>query len=62
MIGALVLGACTPKEEPEVEEPEVEEPEEVAFEPMSFGAEDCEYGGKVLKVSALDQYTVEFQL
>lgn len=65
MIGALVLGACTTTEEPEVEEPEVEEPEveePMAFEPMSFGAEDCEYGGKVLKVSALDQYTVEFQL
>lgn len=60
MIGALVLGACTPKEEPEVEEPGVEEP--VAFEPMSFGAENCDYGGKVLKVSALDEYTVEFQL
>ena len=60
MIGSLVLGACTPKEEPEVEEPEVEEP--MAFEPMSFGAENCDYGGKVLKVSALDEYTVEFQL
>ena len=62
MIGALVLGACAPDAEEPVDEP-VEEPvEDVAFEPMSFGAENCDYGGKVLKVSALDQYTVEFQL
>ena len=57
MIGALVLGACKAAEEPG------EEPgEELVFEPMSFGAENCDYGGKVLKVSSLDQYTVEFQL
>jgi ABC-type transport system substrate-binding protein len=65
LMGGLLLGACQPAEEPAEEpgEEPVEEPvEEMVFEPMSFGAESCDYGGKVLKVSALDEYTVEFQL
>jgi len=36
MIGALALGACVPKEEPEAEEPKVEErEEEMAFTPIT---------------------------
>jgi ABC-type transport system substrate-binding protein len=65
LMGGLLLGACQPAEEPgEVpgEEPGEEPGEDMVFEPMSFGAENCDYGGKVLKVSALDEYTVEFQL
>jgi len=77
MIGSFVLGACAPAPAPveeveeveemeeveeEAEEAEAEEEEVMAFEGDSFSAESCDYGGKVLSVAALDQYTVEFNL
>ena len=67
MVGSLVLSACAPAaapadEEMEAEEPMEEEEEAMAFEGDSFSAESCDYGGKVLSVSALDEYTVEFAL
>jgi len=75
MISSLVLAACAPEAAPVEEVEEVEEAEEVmeeeaeaeeeemaAFEGTSFAAESCDYGGKVLGVSAVDQYTVQFDL
>lgn len=75
---SMVLASCqpqvpaeplptTPPEEPVVpttppEEP-TEPPEEpMAFEPMAISAEDCEYGGKILEIAALDELTVQFTL
>ncbi len=66
MVGSLVLSACAPAAAPPEEEMEAEEPmeeeEAMAFEADSFSADSCDYGGKVLSVSALDEYTVEFAL
>lgn len=36
--------------------------EEGPFEPLSFSAPDCEYGGNFKTIEALDQYTVKFTL
>lgn len=37
--------------------------EELAFEePLVVSAESCDYGGKILKIEAVDQYTVKFTL
>lgn len=32
------------------------------FEPMSYSAENCDYGGEFLSIEALDEYTVKFTL
>ncbi len=32
------------------------------FEPMSYSAESCDYGGEFLSIEALDEYTVKFTL
>jgi ABC-type transport system substrate-binding protein len=72
------LAACTggaadePTQEPEateaMEEPAEEPTEEVAeepaaeFEPMVLTAPDCEYGGKIQQIAALDELTVEFTM
>ncbi|MDZ7844303.1 MAG: ABC transporter substrate-binding protein [Anaerolineales bacterium] len=78
LVGALSLSACQqppaetdePAEEPVeevVEEPsadeEMEDEEmEEAYQPVSVSAESCDYGGKVLSVEAVDDYTVVFSL
>lgn len=36
--------------------------EEMAFEPTSVAAENCDYGGKVLSIEAVDELTVKFTL
>lgn len=43
-------------------EEEAEMEEEMAFEPMSVAAENCDYGGKVLSIEAVDELTVKFTL
>jgi len=68
---------AAPTEEPapvETEEPAPEKTEEAmpekteepaepaAFEPLSLEAPDCEYGGKIKSIKALDQFTVEFAM
>ncbi|MBU0510451.1 MAG: peptide ABC transporter substrate-binding protein [Chloroflexi bacterium] len=61
----MLLTACKPAaEEPVVEEPVVEEPvvEEVAFEGKMVEAPDCDYGGKIKSIVAVDAYTVEFTM
>jgi ABC-type transport system substrate-binding protein len=49
-----------PVEEPTVEP--VEEPEEMAFEPLVLEAENCDYGGKIKSIEAIDELTVRFSL
>jgi len=53
-------------EEPAAEEPAAEEPaaEEVMaeFVPESVSAENCDYGGKILSIAALDELTVQFTM
>ncbi len=56
-----------PAEEPTeapAEEEVAEEPaeEEMAFEPAILAAENCDYGGKILSVAALDEFTVQITL
>ncbi len=52
-------------EEPAAEEPAAEEPMEepmAEFEPMSVAAENCDYGGKISSIEAVDELTVQFNL
>ncbi|MFH1636516.1 MAG: ABC transporter substrate-binding protein [Chloroflexota bacterium] len=65
VMAGMLLTACKPAaEEPVVEEPVVEEPvvEEVAFEGKMVEAPDCDYGGKIKSIVAVDAYTVEFTM
>lgn len=65
VMAGMLLTACKPAaEEPVVEEPVVEEPvvEEVAFEGKMVEAPDCDYGGKIKSIIAVDAYTVEFTM
>ncbi len=48
-------------EEPAAEEPAAEEPM-AAFEPMMVAAENCDYGGKISSIEAVDALTVRFNL
>ncbi|MBS3750260.1 MAG: hypothetical protein KGY39_02010 [Anaerolineales bacterium] len=59
LIGSLALGAC---QQAPAEEPTEEAAEEEVYQPVSVEADSCDYGGKVLSVEALDDYTVEFNL
>ena len=69
-MASMVFTACTPAteepvvEEPVVEEPAVEEPaeEEAPFEGKSLEAPDCDYGGKIKSIVAVDKYTVQFNM
>jgi peptide/nickel transport system substrate-binding protein len=59
--------ADTPVPVPPTEPAEPAEPTEpteppMAFEPMSVSAENCDYGGKILDITALDELTVQFNL
>ncbi len=68
---SMALSACSkptatpaPTEAPATEEP-TEEPSEPAaesFEPMSVSAPDCDYGGKIKEIAAVDPLTVRFSL
>ena len=69
LIASLVLAACTggtptASEEPAGEETPAEETpgEEVDFEGTSLVAPDCDYGGKIQSIVAVDSLTVEFTL
>ena len=75
LLGLMLVACGTTADEPEeveeaptaapTEAPEepVEEPEEeMAFEPLVLEAENCDYGGKIQSIKALDELTVEFSL
>jgi ABC-type transport system substrate-binding protein len=34
----------------------------MAFEPLTVAAENCDYGGKILSIEAVDELTVQFNL
>ena len=50
------------EEEMEEEEMEEEAMDDMAFEPTSVTAENCDYGGKISSIEAVDQYTVVFTM
>jgi ABC-type oligopeptide transport system substrate-binding subunit len=66
----LALAACAPTApsaaQPAAEptKPAAEAPAEAAgpFEPMSHEAPDCDYGGQMKKIEAVDEMTVKFTL
>jgi ABC-type transport system substrate-binding protein len=67
VLTGLMLGACQPAApEPEatevMEEPTEEMMEETPFEPTSLVAADCDYGGKIKSIEAVDALTVKFTL
>jgi peptide/nickel transport system substrate-binding protein len=51
-----------PPEAPEPTEPMEPTEPPMAFEPMSVSAGNCDYGGKILDITALDELTVQFNL
>ncbi|MCA9992880.1 MAG: peptide ABC transporter substrate-binding protein [Pseudomonadales bacterium] len=54
-----------PMEEPTeapMEEPTEAPMEEMAFEPMVVSAENCDYGGLIKEIAALDELTVQFTM
>lgn len=51
-----------PVEEPTAAPVEEPEEEEMAFEPLVLAADDCDYGGKIKSIEALDELTVQFNL
>ncbi|RLC90286.1 MAG: peptide ABC transporter substrate-binding protein, partial [Chloroflexi bacterium] len=55
----MVLAGCGPTEEPT--EVVTEEPV-AAFEPMVVAAPDCDYGGLIKEIAALDENTVQFTM
>ncbi|MBL6965925.1 MAG: peptide ABC transporter substrate-binding protein [Anaerolineales bacterium] len=61
LVTSVVLAACQPKAE---EVAVVERAyEEIAYgEPLSVAAPDCEYGGKIASIAAVDELTVEFTM
>jgi peptide/nickel transport system substrate-binding protein len=71
LVMSMVLSACaTATEAPMAEEPAAEEPaaeEPMAEEPMAFEgtkleAPNCDYGGKIKSIEAVDAYTVVFTM
>jgi ABC-type transport system substrate-binding protein len=57
VLSSMVLVACGPKAVVQTEGLN-----EVAFKPMKFEAPDCEYGGGLKSIEAVDEYTVKFVL
>jgi len=71
VLSSMLLAACAPAAteappaEPAATEPPAPEPTavpEVPFEGTSLVAPNCDYGGKFEKITAVDRYTVEFDL
>ena len=56
---SMVLAGCGPTEEPTAV---VTEKPTVAFEPMVVAAADCDYGGLIKEIAALDEHTVQFTM
>ena len=63
---AMLLSACGKATPVATEAPAVTEApaatEAVAYEPMVVAAENCDYGGELKSIEAIDQYTVKFTL
>lgn len=62
---SLGLSACqkpTPTVAPPAAQPTATTPPKAAFVPTSVSAPDCEYGGKIKEIAAVDELTVRFSL
>ncbi len=62
---SLGLSACktpAPTVAPPVVQPTATTPPKPAFVPMSISVPDCEYGGKMKEIAAVDELTVKFSL
>jgi ABC-type transport system substrate-binding protein len=61
---ATVLGGCGPTPAPIVPTavPPTAKPTEIPFEPMTYAAPNCDYGGEFLSIEAVDKLTVKFTL
>jgi ABC-type transport system substrate-binding protein len=78
LLMSMILSACAttaatteapaPTEPPKATEAPPEEPKPTeppaapSFEPMSLAAPDCEYGGLVKSIEAVDEFTVKFTM
>lgn len=72
VMASMILAACQPAattepgeqptQPPAVQPTEVVAPPPAAFEPMVMAAPDCEYGGVIKEIAALDELTVRFTL
>ena len=67
LMASLVLAACASPETAAPAAEATEAPAEEAmemgpFEPMSVAAENCDYGGKISAIEAMDELTVQFSL
>lgn len=62
----IVITSCQPSAEATQSEPEAPVSEAAAeqtvFEPMKVEAENCDYGGELKSIEAVDRYTVKFTL
>jgi ABC-type transport system substrate-binding protein len=61
MLMSLILSACAGPAAT-TEAPEATAVPEVVFEPLKVEAADCEYGGLIKSIEAVDQYTVKFTM
>lgn len=57
---SMVLAACQPAAP--TEPPATPEPTSPPFEAMTYGTDDCSYGGIMKEIKALDEFTVQFNL
>lgn len=62
MLLTLVLAACAPAATPEPVAPAPTQEPEMPFEPMVVAAENCDYGGILKEIAAVDELTVRFTL
>jgi ABC-type transport system substrate-binding protein len=59
VLASMLLAACGGGVKPAVQ---TEGLKEKAFEPMSYSAPDCNYGGEMKSIEAVDEFTVKFTL
>ena len=64
VMAGMMLAACQPAAPEATEAPAATEEvmEETPFEPTSLVAADCEYGGKIKSIEAVDALTVKFTM
>ena len=62
VMASMLLSACAQPTAAPTEAPVVatEAPAAPAFEGMSLAAPDCEYGGLIKEIAAVDEFTVRF--
>jgi peptide/nickel transport system substrate-binding protein len=59
VLASMLLAACSPG----APAPIAKDYEELAYEtPLSVAADNCDYGGKVKSIEAVDEFTVKFEM